>query len=369
MNLSGCRRRCGPVRHARRYGVATLPSGTVALLLSDVESSTEMWRQQSISMSVATARLDELVAEVARRHDGHVVKARGEGDSHFVVFVRTSQAVEAGADLVRTVDGEAWGGGLSLRVRAAVHVAEVDLRDGDYYGVGVNQTARLRALAHGGQLLVSRAVADIAGHLLAGELELRSLGSHRVRDFPRREEVFQVNGPGQDVEFPPLNAVDMSVPPLAASALIDIVGATAHVAALTHEGLVAQQTKWQRSLQASFDAQHGRYLKLLGDGCLAVFDTPDGAVAFARACKTALASAGATLKGSVHFGPVELLGDDISGQSLWLTTKVLKLADPGQILVSPVARELLRGTVSELKSVGAHRIPGHDLSWELFAAD
>jgi class 3 adenylate cyclase len=349
--------------------VANLPSGTVALLFSDVEGSTLMWRQQSNSMRAATARLDELVDEVAARHEGHVVKPRGEGDSHFVVFSRASQAVEAGADLVRAVDGEAWAAGLSLRVRAAVHIAEVDLRGGDYYGVGVNQAARLRALAHGGQLLVSRAVADVAGHLLTGELELRSLGSHRVRDFPRREEVFQVNGPGRDVEFAPLHAADMSVPPLAASALIDIAGATARVAGLTHEGLVAQQRHWQHTLHGSFDFLQGRYLKLLGDGCLALFDTPDDAVAFARACRNDLVSSGAILRGSVHFGPVEVLSDDIVGQSLWLTANILKLAEPGQILVSPVAQELLRDSASGLESIGVRLIPAHQVSWELFAAD
>jgi len=349
--------------------VTTLPSGTVALLMSDVEGSTPLWRQQSTAMKVATVRLDELVDDVADRHEGHVVKPRGEGDSHFLVFSRASQAVEAGDDLVRAVDDESWDAGLSLRVRAAVHLAEVDLRQGDYYGVGVNQAARVRALAHGGQLLVSRAVADVAGHLLAGALELRSLGSHRVRDFPRREEIFQVGRPGENLEFPPLNAVDMSVPPLAASALLDIAGARAHVASLTHERLVAQQTRWQRSLQGSFDSQQGRYLKLLGDGCLAIFDTPDEAVAFVRTCRTALASGGVTVKGSVHFGPVELLGDDVSGQSLWLTASILKLAEPGQILVSPVARDLLRAMVGAFEPIGVRRIPGHDIAWDLYAAD
>lgn len=297
------------------------------------------------------------------------MKPRGEGDSHFVVFARASRAVEAGADLVQAVDGESWLGGLSLRVRAAVHLAEVDLREADYYGVGVNQAARLRGLAHGGQLLVSRVVADVAGHLLSNGLQLRSLGSHRVRDFPRREEVFQVCRSGQDVEFPPLNAVDLSVPPLAASVLIDIAGARAHVASLSHEGLVAQQAQWQRDLQASFDSQAGRYLKLLGDGCLALFDTPDAALAFAQACRMVLTSGGARLKASVHFGAVELLGDDISGHSLWLTTSMLRLAEPGQILVSPVARELLRDTVVGFESLGVHRVPGHQISWELFLAD
>ena len=156
------------------------------------------------------------------------------------------------------------------------------------------------------------------------KLELRSLGSHRVRDFPRREDVFQVNGPGQDVEFPPLNAVDLSAPPLAASALIDIAGATAHVAALTHEGLgrsadevAAHSPSVVRLAARPLPQTVGRRLPRL-------FDTPDEAVAFACECKTALASDGATLRGGVHFGPVELLGDDVSGQSLWLTAKILR---------------------------------------------
>jgi class 3 adenylate cyclase len=348
--------------------VSDLPSGTVALLFSDVEGSTAMWQQRSKSMNVATARLDELVDEVVPRHEGHVVKPRGEGDSHFIVFARASQAVAAGAELVRAVDDESWADGLSLRVRAAVHVAEVDVREGDYYGAGVNQAARLRGLAHGGQLLASRTVADVVGHLLPGGLRLRSLGSHRVRDFPRREEIFQVCAPDHDVEFPPLYAPDMSVPPLAATVIVDTVGAAAHVASLAHDELVARHERWQSILHGLFDSHQGRYMKLLGDGCLALFDTPDEAVAFASACRAVAARRGAKLRCGIHFGPVELLGDDVAGQSAWLAAALLEIAEPGQILVSPVARELLRGTAIELESLGVHRVPGHVTSWELFAA-
>jgi class 3 adenylate cyclase len=234
--------------------------------------------------------------------------------------------------------------------------------------VGVNQAARLRSLAHGGQLLVSRAVADLAGHLLTYGLQLRSLGTHRVRDFPRREEIFQVCRPGRDIRFPPLNAADTSVPPLAAVVSIDIAGASAQVSSLSHERLVALQHRWQLDIQGSFDAQQGRYLKLLGDGCLAIFDTPDSALAFAQSCEVVLAPSGARLRASVHFGPVEQVGDDISGHSLWFTSSIVKLAAPDQILVSPVARELLRDSGS-FESLGVHQLPRRQISTELFAAN
>jgi class 3 adenylate cyclase len=42
-----------------------------------------------------------------------------------------------------------------LRVRMALHTGEADLREGDYYGPAVNRCARLRAVAHGGQVLLA----------------------------------------------------------------------------------------------------------------------------------------------------------------------------------------------------------------------
>ena len=327
-----------------------------------------MWQQHPMSMKAATVRLDALVNDVVQHHHGRVVKPRGEGDSHFCVFTHPSHAVFAGAGLMRAVGDEPWTDGLPIRVRAAVHIAEVDLHEGDYYGVGVNQTARLRALAHGGQLLASRTVVDVAGHLLSETVTLRSLGTHRVRDFPGRQEVFQACTAEGEARFPALQAPDMSVPPLAATAIIDIVGATAELSTLSHEELVTKHERWDQSLHACFDSHNGRYLKLVGDGCLPLFDTPATAVGFATACKRALADAGATVICGIHFGPVELVGDDVVGQSPMLSHALLRCAKPGQIVVSPIANELVRATGIELESVGVHPIAGHNLSWQLFVA-
>lgn len=113
-------------------------------------------------MTAAVSRLDRVMAAIAADHDGTFVQDRGEGDSHFLVFDQASRAIAATAELRAAVDNESWPEDLALRMRAGVHLGEVDPDGGRYYGSSVNQAAQLRALAHGGQALASRAVAEIS---------------------------------------------------------------------------------------------------------------------------------------------------------------------------------------------------------------
>src|SRR4029450_271014 len=92
---------------------------------------------------------------LTEQHGGQVVRPRGEGDSRFCVFSRATDAVAAAAAMQRALHAHPWPAEAPLRVRMAVHTGEADLRDGDYYGSAVNRCARLRALAHGGQVLLS----------------------------------------------------------------------------------------------------------------------------------------------------------------------------------------------------------------------
>ena len=65
-----------------------------------------------------------------------MVKARGEGDSHFAVFSEASGALAAAAALQRRTDTR-------LSVRAAVIIGEAQPHDGDYLGPVVNHGARI----------------------------------------------------------------------------------------------------------------------------------------------------------------------------------------------------------------------------------
>jgi class 3 adenylate cyclase len=141
-----------------------LPAGTVTFLFTDIEGSTRLWEQHPEAMRAALARHDALLTAGIQQHGGGVVKSRGEGDSFFAVFARASDALAAACALQQALLAEPWPvEGQPLRVRMALHTGEADLRGDDYYGPAVNRCARLRAIAHGGQVLLShRAKAAIA---------------------------------------------------------------------------------------------------------------------------------------------------------------------------------------------------------------
>ncbi|MGH8973756.1 MAG: helix-turn-helix transcriptional regulator [Acidimicrobiia bacterium] len=90
----------------------------------------------------------------------------------------------------------------------ALHTGESEARDGRYAGTTVIRAARLRAVAHGGQTLVSRATAELVSDALPEQVALCDLGSHRLRDLTRAEQVFQVTHPELPATFPPLRSLD-----------------------------------------------------------------------------------------------------------------------------------------------------------------
>src|SRR5258705_22463 len=181
-------------------GVIELPTGTVTLLLADVEGSTRLWQTQPEEMTAAIARLDRTVCAVISAHDGVRPVEQGEGDSFVVAFARASDAVACALELQRAPLAP-------IRLRIGVHTGEVQLRDeGNYIGPTINRTARLRDLAHGGQTVLSGISEDLVLDRLPADAWLTDLGSHRLRDPPRLERVVQLSHPDLRNEFPPLRA-------------------------------------------------------------------------------------------------------------------------------------------------------------------
>ncbi len=72
--------------------------------------------------------------------------------------------------------------------RIGVHYGEVLYRDGDYYGREVNQAARVVARAGGGEVLVTRAVVDMAAGV--DGLEFNRIGEVRLKGFSEPTEMF-----------------------------------------------------------------------------------------------------------------------------------------------------------------------------------
>jgi predicted ATPase/class 3 adenylate cyclase len=185
-----------------------LPTGTVTFLFTDIEGSTRLWEQHPEAMEAALARHDALALEIVQQHAGRVVKHRGEGDSLFAVFARAADAVSAALSLQQSLCQGPWPAETALRVRMALHTGEATVREGDYLGPAVNRCARLRAAAHGGQVLLSQATCDQVRDTLPAGAGLRDLGARRLKDLQQPEHIFQLLHPALPGEFPPLRSLE-----------------------------------------------------------------------------------------------------------------------------------------------------------------
>jgi predicted ATPase/class 3 adenylate cyclase len=186
-----------------------LPTGTVTFLFTDIEGSTRLADEHPRAMLEAVARHDALAARIIGQHNGVLVKSRGEGDSLFAVFARATDAVTAAGTLQQAFVAEPWPEGIPLRVRIAVHTGEAEERDGDYYGAAVNRCARLRAVGHGGQVLLSQTTYDIVRDALPSETNVLDCGQQQLRDLARPERVFQLLHPSLPGGFPLLKSLDV----------------------------------------------------------------------------------------------------------------------------------------------------------------
>jgi predicted ATPase/class 3 adenylate cyclase/DNA-binding CsgD family transcriptional regulator len=250
---------------AQRVDQATfhLPAGTVTFMLTDVERSTRLWEAAPEAMSAAIARHYEVLDAAIALHGGVRPLEQGEGDSVVAAFPRASDALAASLDVQRAFHCEVWPEGAPLKVRIALHTAEAQLRDeGNYFGQALNRCARLRAVAHGGQVVLSGTTRDLTLERLPDGLELEDLGVHRLRDLGRPEHVFGVRHPDLPGGFPPLRSLD-ALPNNLPGELTSFVGRRAElsdVADLLGRGRLLTLTgaggcgKTRLALQAAADA-------------------------------------------------------------------------------------------------------------------
>ena len=181
------------------------PSAAVAFLFTDIEGSTRLWEQHTAPMRAALAAHDELARAAVAAHRGHLVKRTGDG--LHAAFADPLDALAAVLQMQHALADPAATAGLALALRCGLHLGQGEARDNDFFGPEVNRAARIMAAAHGGQMLLSQAVADaLAGRLPAG-VALRDLGEARLRDLPRPERLWQVLAPPLRGDFPALRAL------------------------------------------------------------------------------------------------------------------------------------------------------------------
>jgi predicted ATPase len=169
------------------------------LLFTDIEGSTRLLRE------LGTGGYADALTEHRRALRDAFTASGGvevdtQGDAFFVAFPTATGAVAA-----VTAAQAALAPG-PIAVRMGLHTGIPSVAAEGYVGIDVHRGARVAALAHGGQVILS---ATTAG--LVEDQPLLDLGRHRLKDFDAPAHLFQLG----TQQFPPLRtpgAVDLPTP-------------------------------------------------------------------------------------------------------------------------------------------------------------
>ena len=171
----------------------------VTFLLTDIEGSSLRWLHHRAAMQEALHEHDRILNDAVTGHGGRVFKTTGDG--LFAAFDLPADAVNAAVAAQQTLAARDWSAVGGLAVRMALHVGTAERRNADYFGPAVNRAARLLPLAHGGQILVTAAAAEMVASERDSGHEFRLLGTYPLDDPLQPVGVLQVDGPGLAPRF------------------------------------------------------------------------------------------------------------------------------------------------------------------------
>ena len=200
-----------------------LPEGVVTFLLTDIEGSTRLLRQlgeEAYAEALSAHR--SLLRSAFAEHGG--VEVDTQGDAFLIAFRTAPDAALGAVAAQRRLAAHDWrataGLDAPVRVRMGLHTGPAERTDEGYVGMSLHTAARIASAAHGGQILISDAVADAVGDSALGDagLTLRDLGEHRLKDVDGTQRLLQFVIPELRSDFSPPRSLathpnNLPVPP------------------------------------------------------------------------------------------------------------------------------------------------------------
>src|SRR5262245_9716693 len=165
-----------------------LPTGTVTLLATDIEGSTDLLGRLGADYVRVLDEHRRLGREAVEEAGGMQIDCRG--DEIMLVFTDAGEAVAGAVAAQRALAAHGWPEGSEVRVRMGLHTGEPSVEGTSYVGIDVHRVARISDAGHGGQVLCSERTRSLAG------AETRDLGAHQLKGLPEPERFHQVVAEG-----------------------------------------------------------------------------------------------------------------------------------------------------------------------------
>jgi len=176
---------------------------TRMFLFADIEDSAAMKRRLGDGSAGVLADHHRLIRASLAAHGGEEVATQGDGV--FAVFASPRACVDAAIGMQRALVAHAWPTGERARARLSIDGGEASATAG--LAGAEARTARIAAVTHGGQVVVSAAAAGLLADALPAGMWLKDLGLHRLTNDGQPERIFQLQAEGLPVAFPPLRSL------------------------------------------------------------------------------------------------------------------------------------------------------------------
>ncbi|HEY2507544.1 MAG TPA: adenylate/guanylate cyclase domain-containing protein [Streptosporangiaceae bacterium] len=178
----------------------------MTFLFTDIAGSTMLLRRTGeATYGQVLAAHHALIRSALAAYGGTELTMMGDG--FFAAFTSPRDCVAAVLSMQQGIEVHAWPAGQQVRVRMGVHTGEAETTSAGPVGLDVHRAARIAAVAHGGQVLLSETSAALVRDALPDGVGLADLGVHRLKDLGRPERLFQLTAPALLADFPPLRSL------------------------------------------------------------------------------------------------------------------------------------------------------------------
>ena len=165
-----------------------------AIMFTDLVGYSAITHQNE---ALALKLLDEhrsIVRPILAQHQGREIQTIG--DAFFVEFASALAAVQCAIDMQQKMAShrsQIEDGPGRLKIRVGVHLGDVEVRDGDLLGDGVNIASRIEPLAEPGGICISEDVARQVRNKIP--FALHSMGKPELKNISENLEIFRIATP------------------------------------------------------------------------------------------------------------------------------------------------------------------------------
>ncbi len=153
---------------------------------------------------------------------------------------------------------------------------------------------------------------------------------------------------------------------LSAVMFTDLVGSTERASSLGDEDWKSVLDRHDAAVRNLVGRSGGSVIKTTGDGVLALLPSAGVCLRVAAAVRRDLGAAGLDVRIGVHVGDVDRRGDDVSGLTVNIASRVMAKGGAGEIVVTAAVVAAVAGQAVAFEPLGAHDLKGVPGVWELF---